>query len=135
VTEVAATNMALLVVENLRHLDVIAIPAGDIFHKVFKGHGRSDLVCAHYASGIGGFASWRHVGSIHFVEEVEIVDDRGELVAECQGFFFPDTQTNQEGNMFDHAGIDGGGWCEVLIRHFVDSRKKREVSREQRVES
>jgi hypothetical protein len=123
---------SLIFIENLRNFDEITVPVWDILEEIFARHGRPDLVWTHYAANIGGLAGRRYIRGVHFVQEVEIVDDRGKLLAEGPGLLFVDSQANQKGNILYQFSIYGEGWCRLIGWHFVPFRKKRVERREWR---
>ena len=75
--------------------------------KSWRGMEGRVLIRAHYAVGVGGLTGRFNILCIHFVQQVEIINDGGKLVAEGLGLFFQDAQTHEERHVFDHIGVDG----------------------------
>src|SRR5687768_657836 len=64
---------------------------------------------------IGNIRCRDHIFRVHFVEHVEVLNDRRELSAEDLCFLFRDPESYQAGDMFDGFGINGlshrVSWC------------------------
>ena len=71
--------MALFFTKDQRNLDEISLAVWDILQEILARHGRKHLICPHCTAGIGSLAGWWDIFSIHFIQQVEIVDDRSEL--------------------------------------------------------
>src|SRR5664280_1605942 len=114
-------SMRLLFVKHQRYLNKGAILVGHVLHEVLARHGRLQFVKPHDIMGTGGFTGWFHILRVHFVKQVEIVDDGRKLVAKGLGLLFQNAQANKECHVFNHICIDGKtgfGWFLRLHDYF-----------------